>query len=229
MGKSPRSLFSKSVVKGGKTQKSSFSRSHFNRTPRFEQGNSNVLYYTGYKPGVMSMYLASGPNEDKDLFRLYDLNQLKGDKQKAEELNINNITYRKGKDGNPMPQSPTNDKFAWQLYISILGEKDNTPEGRKKIAQGLMNEFNKNKTKKNYPWGKNPPKKVILGEDLTAKSMEPCDIGMLDKDVLELILMAYDNYSPDEILEWDDIINKFWNDIDHGKEIIKKYIDGENN
>ena len=75
--------------------------------------------------------------------------------------------------------------------------------------------------------GGNPPKKVILGEDLTANPMDPCDEGMLDKDVLELILMEYPKYSPDEIIEWDLIIQDFWGDIDHGKTIIKSYIEGE--
>jgi len=63
---------------------------------------------------------------------------------------------------------------------------------------------------------------------LTAESMEPCSVGILDKDILELLLKAYPKYEPDEILKWDDIIQKFWEDIDHGNLIIKKYIDGKN-
>ena len=173
------------------------------------------------------MYLASGANEDRDSFRLYDVKKLEEDEQKAQELNINNITFRRGEDGNPMPQSPTNQDYSWRMYISILGEENNSPEGRKEIAENLVNEFNKNATKANYPWGKSPPKKVILGADLTSESMDPCDVGILDKDVLELILMAYQDYDAKKILEWDDIINEFWEDVDHGKNIIQKYIDGE--
>lgn len=228
MGKSvPRSLFTKSAAKGkGPPQKSSFSKSNVNRTPRFfKQAKHDVLYYTGYEPGVMTLFLASGVNEEKDSFRKFDLDQLREDKKKAAELNINNITYRKGEDGNQLPQSPTKKEYGWAMYISIIGEEDNTPEGRKEIAQGLVDEFNKNGNSKNYKYS---PKKVILGDDLTAESMEPCSVGMLDKDVLELLLMAYPKYEPDEILKWDDIIQKFWEDIDHGKFIIKKYIDGKN-
>ena len=79
MGKSvPRSLFTKSAAKGkGPPQKSSFSKSNVNRTPRFfKQAKHDVLYYTGYEPGVITLFLASGVNEEKDSFRKFDLDQL---------------------------------------------------------------------------------------------------------------------------------------------------------
>ena len=49
------------------------------------------------------MYLVSGANGDKDSFRLYDLKKLEEDEHKAQELNINNITFRRDDDGKPMP------------------------------------------------------------------------------------------------------------------------------
>ena len=54
-----------------------------NRTPRFfKQAKHDVLYYTVYEPGVMTLFLASGVNEEKDSFRKFDLDQLREDKGK---------------------------------------------------------------------------------------------------------------------------------------------------
>ena len=169
------------------------------------------------------MFLVDGYNDKKDSFRVYDVRNLKENDDLAEELQITSITFRKGEDGMKMPQSPFKPNFGLRMYVSIIGENNNTPEGRKVIAENLKNEFNKNATKENYPWG-NGPNPVVLGKDLTSDMMGPCDDTMLDKDVLEMILLAYPENSTDEILEWEAVISEFWGDAEHGQDVLKSYI-----
>ena len=226
---SPKGKQKGSGKSGSKSVPSPFPKSAFKKAIWKKGGNlkkpkkPDLLHYTGHQPGVMTMFLVDGYNDKKDSFRVYDVKNLKENDDLAEELQITSVTFRKGEDGMKMPQSPSKPNYGWRMYVSIIGENNNTPEGRKAIAENLKNEFNKNATRENYPQGDgaNP---VVLGKDLTSDMMGPCDDAMLDKDVLELILLAYPENSADEILEWEAVISEFWGDVEHGQDVLRNHI-----
>ena len=146
---SPKGKQKGSGKSGSKSVPSPFPKSAFKKAIWKKGGNlkkpkkPDLLHYTGHQPGVMTMFLVDGYNDKKDSFRVYDVKNLKENDDLAEELQITSVTFRKGEDGMKMPQSPSKPNYGWRMYVSIIGENNNTPEGRKAIAENLKNEFNK--------------------------------------------------------------------------------------
>lgn len=178
----------------------------------------NLLFISGLSNGVA---VAHGQkfNKEEEPFMKFDLDQLHESDELKESLGINAILYRKGVDGGTALKQAPNSDYNWRMFVLILGVEGNTSEGRREAANKLINYFNANATGENYHY----PKKWKFGGDLTTSPMATVDAALLDADVAGLVHAAYPDSSTDDILGWDEIVGSFWEDIEHGKAVLRAH------
>ena len=176
----------------------------------------NLLFVKGHQNGIMVAYLQKY-NREEEPFLAYDMTQLRNNPDICELLNINIVASRKGVDGTtPMKQNPTSE-YDWRALVCIIGEDSNTAAGRKQQANNLIMHFNNNAISPNYDY----PKKVKFGGDLTVAPLSPVDVSLLDNDVCALIAACFPDNTLEEIMRHDDILNTWWSDIEHGREVME--------
>jgi hypothetical protein len=173
----------------------------------------HVLMYQGVQQGLMVAYLKKA-NADAEPFLLHDYSLFRENPAIMERLGINAILSRKGDDGEPLMQSSTS-TYHWKQFVFIIGENTNTPATRKELAEALVSHFNTQATTTNYQY----PKRVKLGDDLTARPLSSVDAVLLDQDVISMMSAAYD-ISFEELSTYDPIMRSFWSDIAHGREVV---------
>lgn len=177
-----------------------------------------MLFVTGYLAGIVTIVVkAAMSNKQAYLKHCFEL--IKNNEDLREHLGISAIVFRRGVDGTTAMPQEEGKSWKWQMLLCIVGEDNNTPEGRREFAGTIMDFFNENATKENYEH----PKQCRFGGDLTATPMEPADMGMLDEDVLGLILAAYPEHSISELMAFDDVIGMFWSDVEHGKSVLQAH------
>lgn len=180
--------------------------------------NRNQLHYKGTKEGVVGFWVKKH-NTDEEPFLLYDIQFLRNNDQTREELGIALITTRKGHDGaTALLQSPGS-SYNWTLWVMLLGDDQNTAANRKDAAKKLLEYFNANANSQNYTY----PRKMKLGADHTGSRKGPVDTLLLDKDVIGLMAAAYPTTPLDELIEFKEIMQTFWMDVAHGKEVVENY------
>ena len=178
------------------------------------------VFVKGHIPGVANVFIESGTKADTEAFKVYDMNEFQARPEMLAELGLNAIVYRKGEDGEtPMKQSATSE-YNWRQFITIIGEENNTVEGRRELANAFIAHLNSTATADNYQF----PKRVRFGGDLTASPLTAADDSILDADVLGLILAAYPDNTVEEMFEWDEIIGQFWSNVDHGKAVLEAHV-----
>jgi len=174
----------------------------------------NELHVAGLLPGVVALWGQNG-NKEEDAYNWYDVNLLKNSPDLMEELGINAMSFRRGPDGLPMKQSASSE-YSWRVYICIVGEDNNTAQGRRALANKIIEHFNSNAVRPNYQY----PKRWRFGGDSTTSPMGAADQVLLDLDVLGLVLAAYPGSRMGDIIEWDGVVGKFWQDEAHGHGIL---------
>ena len=133
-----------------------------------------------------------------------------------EHYGVNMWCARKGIDGNTSKKQKPGSTFDAIQLVTILGEEDNTPEGRRAWANPIITLLNRNDISDNYTY----PRKVKFGEDHTMENMRPNDALLLDKDVITLMLAAYEGTSLVELSEFDQVVGSFFADIVCGKAVM---------
>jgi hypothetical protein len=176
----------------------------------------HLLEYKGVQQGVVGFWVKKCDAEEEPFF-LHDSQELRNNAEVRERLGIALVTKRKGEDGETeLPQSP-GAEYGWTLMMVLLGEDNNTANGRREVAMKLLEHFNANAVKPNYKF----PRKVRLGRDHTGSKQRPVDNLLLDKDVYGLMAAAYPNNRPTELIAFPQVMKSFWSNIKHGKEVIE--------
>ena len=187
---------------------------HSSPVGKVKKNNWNELHVEGLLPGVVAMWGKNGSKEE-DANIWYDVNVFKNNPEMMEELGIDAVSFRRGPDGFPMKQS-TFSECNWRLFICVVGEDDNTLQGRRTLANKIISHLNANAVWSKYQH----PKSWKFGGDATSSPMRAADRVMLDPDVVGLVLTAYPEGTIDEILELDGAVAKFWQDEEHGRDIL---------
>ena len=181
-----------------------------------KKDSRNQVWMKGMQENVAVGWLKKS-NREEEAFAAYDMELLHNQPELLETLGINAILFRKGTDGaTPMPQSATS-SYSWRQFLCVLGE-GNTPEGRRAFAMNLIDHLNNNATSEHYQY----PKKYKFGGDLTATPMETVDTALLDEDVMGVMLAAYPTTSIADLVTFEDVMERFWSDIDHGREFLEQ-------
>jgi hypothetical protein len=183
-----------------------------------KKDDRHKLFYKGVQNGVMVLWLKQG-NENAEPFCQPIHKVFREDAGKMVELNICAILNRRGDDGEKMMQSATSE-YPWRQFMIITGEKNNTPAKRKEYAEALVTFFNSLATKAHYTF----VRKIKIGEDLTANPLETVDTVLLDRDVVGLMLSAYEDTPLEEVVLYDKIMKTFWKDIAHGREVVEAVV-----
>ena len=182
----------------------------------------HLLFVEGMQEGIVVLYLKKA-NRDEEPYLRYDMDLLYNSPDKLEELGINCIVHRRGCNGDTAkPQGPASEYY-WRQFLCIIGEEANTVDGRREQANTLIEYLNRNAVTPNYQF----PKKVRFGGDNTSEPMGRVDGVLRDADVLGVMVAAYPSTSVVEMATYDDIMDKFWNDIEYGKEVLRQFSEAE--
>lgn len=205
------------IPKHGAPMKSAFKTGKYKGGSPLKNGkkdNRNVLYIVGVQNGIAVVYFKK-PNKDEEAFLSYDMENF-GNPTVAEAFGINDVAHRKGEDGETALKQGPNSDWNWRQLLLIIGEDDNTPQGRRAAANAIVDEVNRNATTASYRY----PKKCRFGGDLSAVPLATVDSVLLDADVLGLILAAYPSVAVSQLMEERDILATFWCDTAHGREVL---------
>lgn len=174
------------------------------------------LIVEGFQNGIVLAYMEKHSSEEEP-FLGPDYRILAEDPNVGEELGINAVVFRKGLDGiSPMPQAPGS-SYHWRQFLLIVGEDNNTADMRRTIAEVLVAHFNANATTEFYQY----PRKVKFHEDRTPSLLEPVDKGLLDEDVIGIMMAAYPGETLVTLQTYPEIMASFWSDADHGREVME--------
>ena len=186
-----------------------------------KKDSRNVLFIEAVVNGILTFWTKKG-NKEEEAFTPHDWDMMKNNAEVAERLGVNDVTHRRGEDGDTaMKQSPSSD-YSWRMGVMILGEDAcNSPERRKEAIGKVIAYFNENATTENYTW----PKKMRFGGDLTTQPMKKADEVLLDEDVVGLMLAAYPTTELVELSEFDDIMSSFWSNTEDGKAALEAQMD----
>jgi hypothetical protein len=151
-----------------------------------------------------------------------------------EEWQVTDIVFRRASDGSNrvMKASGTgaiadeeSERFGFRQLVYLLPEGTaNTQAVRKEWAENLVNHLN------------------TLGQDISSSDQDKYDFRMrfqykgdlsstplravnkytTDKDALSLLRQAYSSVDMETLLEFDDIISAFFQDLEHGKNIVRE-------
>jgi hypothetical protein len=212
------------VIKGIPTSRFAKGRLKETTPLNAKKDGRHVLSMEGLQQGILVLWPEKGTaKEEPYIAPLYK--ELVDHPEVMEELCINAITYRKGEDGETaMKQNPTS-TYDWKQLICIIGVEDNTSEARMEIADKIITHYNAGATTALYKY----PKKMRFGRDLTQDPPRSVDALLLDKDVLGLMCTAYPKHRPEDLAEFDEIMEPFWTEIGHGRDFIENYqVEGEN-
>ena len=185
-----------------------------------QKDNRHILYAEGLKPGFIILWLKKH-NKDEEPYLREDYTIFEGQPDKLEELGIHVVLDCKGDDGITPLQWGKNKDYKWKQFTAVVGEEDNTPQMCRKIANNLMTYLNANL--------KNPDMykfkyQVRFGGNLTSSPMRPLDAVMLDTDVIEFMDAGYEDFTPSELTKHDEVMKKFWTNIEDGKNKIENHI-----
>ena len=177
----------------------------------------NKLIVEGLQQGVVVVHVKKH-NKEEEAFIGYDIHFLEENMDVMEELGINAIVMRKGIDGEtPLVQSPGS-SYHWKQFLLIVGEAANTKEGRAQLALKLVKHFNTNAaTAEMYQY----PTKMRFFKDITFNKPRPVDSCLLDADVVGLMGAAFPSLELEELVTYTDIMQGFWTNIEHGKEVME--------
>jgi len=182
----------------------------------------HLLFVLGLCNGIVLAWLKKY-NLDQEPFLNYDYQLLNDSPATMEDLGINAVVHRKGADGaTAMTQTPTS-TYNWRQMVLIIGEDSNTATARRELADRLIAHFNNNANTANYQY----PRKVRFGSDLTGRVFRPADHGLLDIDVLGLMMAAYPTTPLEELATFDDIMSTFWTNIERGREVMAAHVAGQ--
>ena len=212
---------------GGKapgTPKSAFSGGKFKKSADFLKGmkkdNRHLLFWQSLQQGIMVGWFQMGNKEEEAFVGPY-LKMLQDNPELMEQLGVDAIVYRKGPDGEPMPQNPGTD-YNWRQLVFIIGEEENTAEHREGLANGVIANFNLHATVTLFRY----PRNVKSGGDITANPIPAVGVSLLDKDVIGLLMAAYPYTALDELKGFDEVMTSFWDEPTHGAGVMDDFING---
>lgn len=182
----------------------------------------NVLMYEGLQQGMMIIYVKKA-SKAEEAYLSPTLDYLQEHEEIMKEVGINAILYRKGANGTTeMPKAPKS-MYSWKQLLVIIGEDNNTPEGRRVAAKDVIEFLNKCTDDKDLEY--QFPTKTRLGKDETCDPRRAVDSCLLDSDVAALMKEAYPETEMEELMEYQDIMETFWTDIEHGKEVVNGFME----
>lgn len=178
----------------------------------------NVVMFEGLQGGMMILYVKKG-SKMEEAFITPTIDYLQQNGELMEEIGVNAILYRKGADGKTeMPKGPKS-TYSWKQLLMIVGEDNNTVAGRREAAKVVVEFFNKCVVDEELDYKFQT--KTRLGTDETCDPPRSVDSCLLDSDVVALMKEAYPDVEMEELKDYNDIMETFWSDIEHGKEVVE--------
>ena len=169
----------------------------------------------------MSLFGATYKSMDEAAFWYPSFNAISASPALKEELNINDIVDRRGSDG--FTSLKQQNGYPWKMFVCLIGESQNTPEGRREIADEIIRYLNEHSHDNGYRY----PKNNEFGGDLTPETPRPLDQVLLNANVIEIIKTAFPGHSLKDLSEYDSIVDAFFSDRSAGK-ICMKMAQGSN-
>jgi len=184
------------------------------------QQNKNRLHIEALDGGFLVSWFDNGSNVNIGAYCRPHFDLLFAHDEMKTSIGINDVVFRRGPDGNtPLPSNP-NQTWNWHCMVSIIGECNIDNNAYKTLcADGIVGFFNDFTffINKEYRY----PRTSTFFRDHTVSPPRKISSVLLDHDVIALMKAAYPDHSLQDLLEYEDIVDMYWDNANHGRQVMQ--------
>lgn len=184
----------------------------------FDARNRLVIEGLHNNMTVMMVYKAA---QDHEAFLNYDYQMARENEEYQLRAGISLFgPYLKGEDGRtPVTQ---NDTSTWGFRIAVACGPNDTEEKRKELAQPWLEELNRNANADHYRY----PRQTRFAGDKTPEIKRKASEVLLDDAVVALMIADSGDAPIREIMEDEEFMSRFWDNVDDGRMIMEEIANG---
>lgn len=207
---------------GGSPVKSAFGiGKSISYTPgSMKKDQRHLWFLVEVQMGLLAVYIQKH-NKDEEAFGgpFWELHS--NNPEEMEDLKCQAIVYRKGVDGKTAKPQNTGTTYAWRQLIFAIGADNMTESTCMDVLNTVITKFNLTATPANYRY----PRRSKLGGILSGETPAAVDTILLDIDVIGMMMAAYGHTLSLEEMKADEaIMAGFWQDVEHGAEVIDEHL-----
>ena len=184
----------------------------------------NRLYMEAFDGGILLGYFDNGSNFNTAAYNKPHITELQNNDELMEQLNINDIAYRRGVDGKTALPGRPNATWNWQTLVSIIGVENvhNKEFIEKEFVIPVLAFFNKfDDLTIEYTF----TRKTCFIANNTCRPARKISTALLDEKILHLMLAAYGDSAGHidlgTLAEVDEIVEMYWEDKEYGKGVMR--------
>ena len=211
--KKAEGLTSAFSMKDGSNKPSVVTSSNKKKDPR------NQLFVEGFHPNFGLAY-GKKFNKNHAMCGGWFCTLAEADETMQQEMGSIGVFPLRGPDGNFLPQEPGS-LWPWKGTLFVVNEEKDGFEERRAFGDRKIAKWNELATTENCRF----PRKMKFAKDLTGETLKKLDQGLLDEDVVRVMMSAYGHAMDLESMkDNNEIMDMFWTDVEQGKKAIDSFV-----